>query len=272
MPSSDLRAKLQQAIALAQAGQRTEARRLLNEVVTADPTQELAWLWLATVSNDRSERIDYLERVLALNPHSSTARHAYAQLTGHEYVPPDAVPTLKTKLTRDTQLPMTSIITLMAVAAVAVIVVMIAVNARNNKKSETKDRPLPTVSFILPTRTPTWGPSPTNTGTPFPTPTEGPSPTRIWDVGVPTWTPIPTRTQPPTRTPLPTLTPQPSETETPTLAPPSDTPTPGPETATPTTGAAATRRPTRTATAIPATETPTPTISPTPSLTLVKFE
>jgi hypothetical protein len=276
MSSSDLRAKLQEASALAQAGQRTEARRLLNGIVAADPTQELAWLWLATVSTDRQERIQFLERVLALNPHNSTAQKAYAQLTGHEYLPPPPAaesdaprPDLKKKLTQDTQLPLTSIFTLMALAAVAVIVIMIVVNSRNDNKSGSKDRPDPTLPFILPTRTPTWGPSPTNTGTPFPTPTEGPSPTRIWDVGVPTWTPVPTRTQPPTLTPLPTSTPLPTQTDTPTLAPPSETFTPGPATASPTPGAVITRRATRTPTP---TETPTATISPSPSWTPVKLQ
>jgi predicted Zn-dependent protease len=88
MRPSELKAKLQEAITLAQAGQRTEARRLLNEVVEADPTQELAWMWLASVSTDREERIQFLERALTLNPDNPTTQQAYAQLTGHPFEPP----------------------------------------------------------------------------------------------------------------------------------------------------------------------------------------
>ena len=68
MDRAEVNARLKEAIALAQAGQRIEARRLFSEVVNADPRQELAWMWLATVSTNRDERIDYLEHALALNP------------------------------------------------------------------------------------------------------------------------------------------------------------------------------------------------------------
>ena len=83
MRRSDVHAHLQEAIALAQAGQRTEARRLLTRVVEADPDLGLAWMWLATVSTDRAERVEYLERALALDPDNATAQEAYAQLTGN---------------------------------------------------------------------------------------------------------------------------------------------------------------------------------------------
>ncbi len=90
MDRAEVNARLKEAIALAQAGQRIEARRLFSEVVNADPRQELAWMWLATVSTNRDERIDYLEHALALNPQNPTTRRAYEQLTGTPYASPES--------------------------------------------------------------------------------------------------------------------------------------------------------------------------------------
>ncbi len=113
-------------------------------------------------------------------------------------------------------------------------------------------RPRLTVSFLLPTATPTSTPSPTATptatATPTPTPTATPTP-------VPTATPMPTSTPTPTFTPTVTATRTPTPTPTTTsTATPSATPSPTP-TLTPT--ATPTRTPTVTPTAT-ATTTPTP--------------
>ena len=70
---------LQRAIALIQAGRPAEARPLLEAIVSADPERELAWMWLATVSTDRAERIRFLQRVLSINPANETARAAYTR-------------------------------------------------------------------------------------------------------------------------------------------------------------------------------------------------
>ncbi len=44
MRLSDLQAQLQEGIQLAQAGQRTEARRVFEEIVQEDPNVAIAWL------------------------------------------------------------------------------------------------------------------------------------------------------------------------------------------------------------------------------------
>jgi hypothetical protein len=240
MRPSELKAKLQEAITLAQAGQRTEARRLLNEVVEADPTQELAWMWLASVSTDREERIQFLERALTLNPNSPTAQQAYTQLTGHAFeLPPKPItesrrPVWSKALGQDAPISLGNFLILMAVAAVAVVVILVALDQRNSNNDQNA-RPVVTPQLILPTNTPTATSrySPTPTRTPLPTRTPGPSPTSIWNAPPPTWTPVPSRTMPPTSTPLPTWTLLPTWTGTPTVAPPSDTLTPPPPSATP---------------------------------------
>jgi len=240
MRPSELKARLQEAIMLAQAGQRTEARRLLDEIIQSDPNQELAWMWLASVSADRQERIQALERALSLNPNNSTAQQAYTQLTGHAFEPPPGaatesrLPAWSKALRKDAPISLGNFLILMAVAAVAVVVIVVALSLR--KDSADQNAPAVTPQLILPTSTPTatWRYSPTPTWTPFPTRTPGPSPTSIWNAPPPTWTPVPSRTMPPTLTPLPTMTPVPTRTDTPTLAPPTSTSTPLPSSAIPT--------------------------------------
>ncbi|MBI5959252.1 MAG: hypothetical protein HY866_10985 [Chloroflexi bacterium] len=266
MRASVVKAQLQEAIALAQANQRSEARRLLNEIVQVDPAQEIAWMWLATISTDRDERIGHLERALALNPNNPTTRQAYEQITGQPYQP-EVAAEVETEtspaqakpwwqsLTQDTSLPTTNILILMGLAAVGVVIILIAVNARGGGSD---NKPGATIQFIMPTFTPSPVYSPTITLTPFPSPTEGPSPTSVWSVGIPTWTPIPSRTIPPSNTPLPTLTPIPTRTDTFTPLPPTETFTPPPATNT------RTPAPTRTSTSA-ATDTPAPTNTTAPA-------
>lgn len=229
MRQHDLNTQLQEAITLAQAGQRAEARAMLLAIVQADPDQALAWLWLATVSTARAERIEYLERALALNPGSATAQQAYRQLTGQEYVPPApaAAPAradwMRT-LTGEAPISTGNFVIILAVAAVAVVAIMVAVRTRDDNS----DQPRPTPRLIVPgdTPTPTSLYSPVPSLTPLPTVTPGPSPTSVWDAPPPTWTPVPSRTQPPSSTPRPTFTPIPTRTDTPSPAPPTGSPTP----------------------------------------------
>ena len=79
---------------LAQNGQHTEARRLLEQIVEADPRQEMAWMWLASVATSRADRVTFLERALALNPANATAQNAYIQLTGQAFAAPAAQPVM----------------------------------------------------------------------------------------------------------------------------------------------------------------------------------
>lgn len=51
-----------------------EARRLLTEVVRADPRHENAWLALASALTDMNQAIDCLKRVLVINPNNKTAQ------------------------------------------------------------------------------------------------------------------------------------------------------------------------------------------------------
>lgn len=84
---------LRGGIEAAQAGEKDKARRLLEQVVKADPANETAWLWLSAVVDTRQERIRCLETALKLNPTNQEAKMALEWLrTG---VAPEPSPQVK---------------------------------------------------------------------------------------------------------------------------------------------------------------------------------
>lgn len=71
---------LQQAIALAKSGQKDQARELLQQVLKANPANEMAWLWLTDCLSTREERIQVLETCLRFVPGSQAAQAGLATL------------------------------------------------------------------------------------------------------------------------------------------------------------------------------------------------
>ena len=66
-------ALLQEAIASALSGDKQAARALLEQVTAAHPENELAWLWLASVSVTPQETIRCWRRVHKINPYQEQA-------------------------------------------------------------------------------------------------------------------------------------------------------------------------------------------------------
>ncbi len=66
-------ALLQEAIASALSGDKQAARTLLEQVTATHPENELAWLWLASVSVTPQETIRCWRRVYKINPHQEQA-------------------------------------------------------------------------------------------------------------------------------------------------------------------------------------------------------
>ena len=64
---------LQCGIRAAKSGQRLDAYHILTQVTDADPHNESAWLWLASISEYPEELIVFLKRVLAINPTNQRA-------------------------------------------------------------------------------------------------------------------------------------------------------------------------------------------------------
>jgi tetratricopeptide (TPR) repeat protein len=67
MSSDQLR---ERGIAAAKARKPEEARQLLQQALRLNPQDEVAWLYLASVSTDKKERLLYLQKVLEINPNN----------------------------------------------------------------------------------------------------------------------------------------------------------------------------------------------------------
>jgi tetratricopeptide (TPR) repeat protein len=70
----------QQGIAAAKAGQKDQARQLLQQSIRLEPKSEAAWLWLASVARDQRERVFCLQKILEINPTNDQALKALAQV------------------------------------------------------------------------------------------------------------------------------------------------------------------------------------------------
>ena len=64
---------LAQGIAAAQAGNRPQARMLLQYAVELDKSSEAGWLWLASISEYPEELLSFLDHVLKINPRNTRA-------------------------------------------------------------------------------------------------------------------------------------------------------------------------------------------------------
>lgn len=65
---------LQQAISMARAGRKVEARDLLLQIVEDDPQCEVAWIWLSGLVDSLEDKIIACENVLVLNPSNDKVR------------------------------------------------------------------------------------------------------------------------------------------------------------------------------------------------------
>lgn len=80
LSSDNTRTLLDQGIAAAREGDWEAAHPLLREVIEIDPGNELAWLWLAAVTESDHEALAYLERVLEIDPDNRRALAGIAQI------------------------------------------------------------------------------------------------------------------------------------------------------------------------------------------------
>jgi tetratricopeptide (TPR) repeat protein len=85
----------QRGIAAAKAGDKEQARQLLQQSIRLEPTSEPAWLWLASVARDSRERMFCLRKILEINPSNEQAIKALRQLEvtlGTAPLPPEPEP------------------------------------------------------------------------------------------------------------------------------------------------------------------------------------
>lgn len=71
---------LQQAITLIKSGDKQNGRRLLAEILKADPKNETAWLWMSSILDEEEQKRHCLEQVLKINPNNQLAQKGLAKL------------------------------------------------------------------------------------------------------------------------------------------------------------------------------------------------
>jgi hypothetical protein len=77
----DSQTPLQRAIDAIRSGDRIAGRRLLAQVLHADPQNVQAWLWMSEVADTGEQRRECLLRALAIDPGNQAARAGLARLT-----------------------------------------------------------------------------------------------------------------------------------------------------------------------------------------------
>jgi Tol biopolymer transport system component len=213
LSSDDLQTTLRNGIDAAKRGDRTTARRLLEQVIARDDRNEMAWIWLASVVNTNAERRNALERVLQINPRNSRAREALAKLnepaptgTADQSRVRDTISRVREAQRIDTTAAingggggsnLAGLLLLIGLIAAAVIVGVLLLNSFN------QNTPDPVQVAIVTTSAPT----PTTTFTPSPSPTpENRSAAEVTRINAPTLPPTFTPTEPPPPTERPTET------------------------------------------------------------------
>jgi tetratricopeptide (TPR) repeat protein len=76
----DARALFDQGVKAAKAGQKDEAKKLLQQSLRLDPTNINGWLFLASVISDKKERLLCLQKALLIDPANEMARKAVTAL------------------------------------------------------------------------------------------------------------------------------------------------------------------------------------------------
>lgn len=220
--ASDQNRRLQRAIELAQNEQFEAARAILKELVLQNPRLPLAWMWLAAVSSDEQERINALQRVLALDPGNQRARTALEALGVVEGnidsdTDPRSAPEQPNEQGLSTAIQQNNIspplesgqwlsMTELAIVGVALLIAIFLIG------SVVFYREVVNAPTETPTATQTFTPSATftalPTNTPLPTRTPLPTQPSLPPPLTPTIDPGP----PPTNTPRPSFTPRPTAT------------------------------------------------------------
>ena len=223
MANDSLERNLRDGIEAARRGDKLMARRLLQQVLQQDRTNEIALMWMASVVDTLPERRAYLEQVLRINPGNDRARQALAKLGG---TPPPASksasasaseplprPTTPSKTTRRRGMN-PYFMAAIAVGAVMVLVLVLFLLSQPGEPEVVEQAALPTttssVLVALGTEESTSEPLPEPTETPTPLPT-APRVIVTLDPAMaalpPTFTPTPTPE--PSATPTPSPTPEP---------------------------------------------------------------
>ena len=229
--------RLAEAVALAGAERRDEARALFKAVLADDANNVEALLWMGALADDPQDSLRLIGRAVQLDPQNARAlaalRWARKRVPNSAALAAPTIAATAAATAAPQPSPAPAAVSAPAVRSIRTwprwatwaLVALILLTCAGLVWTQT-DWPQQAWAGLFPTRTPTATPTSTPTNTPTNTPTATPTNT-------PTETPTATPTETPT--PTPTETPTPTATPTATPVPPTRTPKPQP-TAVPPTG------------------------------------
>lgn len=201
--------RLREGVEAARRGDKLAARRLLQQVLIADPYNEIALMWMASVVDSLAERRSYLEKALRVNPNNERAREALRRLGGAKAANPAPQPALAAASQSRQAGGVNLLLLLLAVIVITGAIIAVAITLNDQQEAAAQQNAAATfeaaleVAFAV-TDTPTPMP-----GTPTPTEFFGivvtldPAQVELPPTFTPTFTPTPTETPLPTATPLP---------------------------------------------------------------------
>jgi len=187
-------ALLRDGEAAARAGHKAEARRKFRAVLTFDPANVTALLWMAWLNDDSRASLVYVERALTFAPHSPQARAALHWARGRVASSALSEPPSRYAQLRNRVFGKPGLLIIVGLLVVFIIAAPFLFRSPD----------VPVLAALIPT----FSPTPTATVTASPSPTCSPTATS-------TRTASPT----PSRTPRPTRTPTPTSSATPTVTP-----------------------------------------------------
>ncbi|HLU08358.1 MAG TPA: hypothetical protein VK003_01720 [Oceanobacillus sp.] len=68
------------AIRTAQAGNKQAAKMMFRRVLAEDKRNERAMIWMAKLADSKNERMQWLNRVIQVNPNNETARETLRKM------------------------------------------------------------------------------------------------------------------------------------------------------------------------------------------------
>jgi Tol biopolymer transport system component len=219
LATDDIERLLNAGIQAAKAGNKAEARRLLEQVLDKDDNNEAAWMWYASVAETPRKRQICLETVLEINPNNQQARQALEKLaplssTGSPGSQPRPEPVSAMRAgpppagarrppgqadprRRRRQMSSTMFAGGIVLAAVLIIVGVLVIPAVLTVPTPTPQSPVAAAA--------TQRAAPTRAGTPLPTLKPDATLVTVVPTEMATFTVEPTATTPPTAAPTPTL-------------------------------------------------------------------
>jgi len=210
---------LSQGIAAVKAGNKQDARRLLDAAIKVAPNDERTWGWFFNVAMNDEERLRCLKEVLRINPNNEKAKQKYDELIGLDYLTstmmaPKSAQVTKVNDTRSSQheenkkgsISKIEWIIIGVVGGVAILIIAILGILFIGETLKASSAPNPTLFPTLVPNLPVKHPAQQLPLLSSPLPTQAPTST---DIPIPTQTqaPIVTDTLSPTQTIAPTTTP-----------------------------------------------------------------